>query len=254
MIRTRVIPVLLLLDEGLVKTVRFKDPKYVGDPINAVRIFNEKEVDELILLHISREQRKTGLPVKTMTTIASEAFMPLGYGGGISSMRDIYDVFQSGFEKAILNTAAWTNKSLVTTAAKEAGSQSIVVSLDVKKNLFGNYQVFVDCGSVATGINPVAYAKEMENLGAGEIIVNSIDRDGTQSGYDESLIASVASAVNIPVVACGGARGIPDFVSAVRSGASAVAAGSFFVFYGKHRAVLISYPEYAQLEAALHTA
>jgi cyclase len=222
--------------------VKFKEPRYVGDPINAVKIFNEKEVDELILLNISRSSRDSGVPVDTITNIASEAFMPLGYGGGIRTMQDIYHVFQCGFEKVILNTIAWKDKNLVRMAVREAGSQSIVVCIDVKKNLFNKYQVHVDCGREATGMHPVEYAKQLEDLGVGEIIINSMDRDGTLAGYDETLISDITHSVNIPVVACGGARGIDDFISAVRCGASAVAAGSYFVFYGKHKAVLITYP------------
>jgi cyclase len=252
MLRTRVIPVLLLMDGGLVKTIRFRDPRYVGDPINAVRIFNEKEVDELILLNISRTTRNTGIPVREITDIASEAFMPMGFGGGIRTMNDLYAVFQSGFEKAILNTIACENTALVREAVREAGGQSIVVCIDVKKNLFGKYQVFADCGRKSTGLDLPTYVKHLEDIGVGEIIINSIDRDGTLSGYDNQLISAVARAVNIPVVASGGARGVNDFVLAVQHGASGVSAGSCFVFYGKHRAVLISYPEYATLESALN--
>ncbi len=251
MLRTRVIPVLLLLDKGLVKTIKFSNPRYVGDPINAVKIFNEKEVDELILLNISPSRRETGIPLREITDIASEAFMPLGYGGGISTMKDVYAVFQSGFEKIILNTAAWRDRELVKMAVAEAGGQSVVVSIDAKKNIWGKYEVYVDGGRKSTGINPVDYAKEIEGLGVGEIFINSMDRDGTQLGYDEPLITSVAQHVQIPVVACGGAKGVEDFVKAVRCGASAVAAGSYFVFYGKHKAVLISYPDYGMLEEAL---
>jgi len=252
LLRTRVIPVLLLLDDGLVKTTKFRSPRYVGDPINAVKIFNEKEVDELILLDIARD-RAGGMPVKEITDIASEAFMPLGYGGGIRSMNDIYTVFQCGFEKVILNTATFRTPDLVRAASREAGAQSIVACIDVKQNFIGKYQVYIENGTQGTGIHPITYAKQMEDLGAGEIIIQSIDRDGTQNGYDADLIASVADAVKVPVVACGGARGIDDFKAAIRAGASAVAAGSFFVFYGKHHAVLISYPDYTKLEEALNT-
>ncbi len=254
MLRTRVIPVLLLQDGGLVKTIKFKDSKYVGDPINAVKIFNEKEVDELILLNISRSRWNTKMDFTLLADIASEAFMPLGFGGGVRSMEDIYKLFHSGFEKVILNTEAWHHPEFIKTAVHEAGGQSIVASIDVRKNVFGKYQVFINSGKTGTGMQPVEFAGKMEDLGVGEILIHSIDRDGTQSGYDAALIHSVASAVDIPVVACGGARGIDDFIIAIQAGASAVAAGSFFVFYGKHRAVLISYPEYSALEAALNHA
>jgi len=249
MLKTRVIPCLLLRNNGLVKTVKFKDPTYVGDPINAVKIFNDKEVDELVFLDITATNENRGPAFKVISEIASECFMPLGYGGGIRTMDDIQRIFALGVEKVIINSSAHSNPSLVSAAAASYGSQSIVVSMDVKKNFFGKYAVHTNSGTKNTSIGPVEYARKMVELGAGELVVNSIDRDGTMGGMDANLIAMVTAAVDIPVVACGGAGTIEHLHEAVsRGGASAVAAGSMFVFQGKHRAVLISYPERGQLD------
>lgn len=253
MLGTRVIPCLLLKDNGLVKTVKFKDPKYVGDPINAVKIFNEKEVDELLFLDITASVRGGRPSFKMISEIAGECFMPLAYGGGIRSLEDIKELFSIGVEKVSINSYAAENPSFVRAAAKAFGAQSIVVSLDVKKNLFGGYEVRTHGGSRNTRMDPVTVARQMEEAGAGEIFLNSIDRDGTRQGYDIELIRKVTSSVNVPVIACGGAGKIEDFAEAVkRGGASAVSAGSFFVFYGKHRAVLITYPSLKELEGIMN--
>jgi cyclase len=246
--RVRVIPVLLLQKGGLVKSVKFKDHKYVGDPINAVKIFNEKEVDEIVVLDISATEEKRGPNFNQVRDIASEAFMPLAYGGGITRLQEIKELITSGVEKVALNTSAFRNPSLITEGAKWAGSQSIVVSIDVRKNLWGKYKVYVQNGSKAIESGLIEYARRAEEMGAGEIFLNSIDRDGTFEGYDEELIRMVTEAVSIPVVAIGGAGQINDFTKAVHKGASAVAAGSFFVFQRPHRAVLISYPSQQDLK------
>lgn len=253
MLRIRVIPCLLLQGLGLVKTRQFKDPKYVGDPINAVKIFNDKEVDELVFLNIRASIEKQRPPVDLISQIASECFMPLCYGGGIRSLEDMEEIFNVGVEKVAINSCAAENHAIIQKAAEVYGSQSIVVSVDVKKNLFGKYEVFVYGGRKNTKLDPVEYSQLMESMGAGEILLNSIDRDGSMRGYDIDLIKMVSNSVNIPVIACGGAGKIGDFTDAVqRGGASAVAAGSLFVFHGKHRAVLISYPSLASLEAVLN--
>lgn len=249
--RVRVIPALLLQKGGLVKSVRFKDWKYVGDPINAVKIFNEKEVDELVLLDISATAEKRPPNIRQIREIAGEAFMPLGYGGGITTLDEIKMLISAGVEKVILNTSAFRNSGLVEQGANYVGSQSIVVSMDVKKNLWGKYKVYVQNATVNTGLDPVEYAVRMERAGAGEILLNAVDRDGTFSGYDTGLIGMVSSKVNIPVVAIGGAATVNDFARAVSSGASAVSAGSMFVFQGPHRAVLISYPGQQELKDKL---
>lgn len=253
MLKTRVIPCLLIKNSGLVKTIKFKDHKYVGDPINAVRIFNEKEVDELILLDIDATIKKRKFSRDLISEIASECFMPVCYGGGIRSLEDIGQILSLGIEKVSINSYAAEENTIIEKAARAFGSQSIVVSIDVKKNLLGKYEVFTHGGKKNIKLDPVRYAQLVEELGAGEILLNSIDRDGTMLGYDVDLLKRVCTSVNIPVVACGGAGKIEDFVDAVERGsASAVAAGSLFVFQGKHRAVLISYFSMEELSVALN--
>lgn len=242
---------MLIQKGGLVKSIRFKDHKYVGDPLNAVRIFNEKEVDEIVILDISATQEKRPPNIQQIKGIAGEAFMPLGYGGGITKIEEIIELIKSGVEKVVLNTAAFIQPQLISEGAKYVGSQSIVVSMDVKKNLWGKYQVFVQNGSKNTGLDPVSYAHRMEDAGAGEIFLNSIEKDGTFSGYDTELIKLVSANINIPVVAIGGASSINDFAMAIQYGASAVSAGSMFVFQRPHRAVLISYPNQQELKEKL---
>jgi cyclase len=251
--RLRVIPVLLLQKGGLVKSVRFKDHKYVGDPINAVKIFNEKEVDEIAILDISATADKRPPDIRRIREIASEAFMPLSYGGGITKLDEIKELITAGVEKVVLNTSAFTQPKLIEEGARYVGSQSIVVSIDVKKTLFGKYKCFVRNGSKNTGLDPVDFARQLEQAGAGELILNSIERDGTFEGFDTELILQVSSAVNIPIVALGGAGSVGDFAQAAKQGASAVAAGSLFVFQRPHRAVLISYPSQAELREKLYT-
>lgn len=248
MYRSRLIPCLLLQNTGFVKTVKFKEPKYLGDPINILKLFNDKEVDEAIILDITATTENKRPQFALIEKFASECFMPLGYGGGIHNIEDMKTLFQLGIEKVALNTAACENLALVRQAADIFGSQSVVVSIDVKKNWFGKYEVLTRSGRKRTGIEPISYAKRMQSAGAGELFLNSIDRDGTMQGYDLPLIQQVAAAVNIPVVACGGAGNLSDFARAVQqAGASAAAAGSFFVYKGPHRAVLISYPDQAVL-------
>lgn len=248
MLNIRVIPTLLLRNNGLVKGCRFKDHKYVGDPINAVKIFNEKEVDELVFLDITATATNKGPNFELLKDIASEAFMPFGYGGGIDNCKQIEQLFRLGVEKVILNTSAYTKPQLIQDASSIAGAQSIVVSIDAQKTLFGGYEVFVASGQQRTKTDPVTAAKKAQDLGAGEIILCSIDNEGTGQGYDHKLLKAVCSAVSIPVVAAGGAGKLKDFSQAVfESGASAVAAGDMFVFHGKHKAVLITYPKYSEL-------
>jgi cyclase len=248
MSRIRVIPVLLLEQNKLVKTIRFSQRIYVGDPINAVKIFNEKEVDELAVLDISASVKGTEPPYSKIEEIAGECFMPLSYGGGINNITRVKKIFDAGVEKIIINSAFVNNPSFVEEAAKQYGSQSIVVSIDVKKSFWKGYSVFTHSGKKNTHLNPIRVAQLAEQSGAGEIFLNSIDNDGMYSGYDVNLIKHVSEAVKIPVIACGGARNVDDFVLAVKNGASAVAAGSMFVFYGPHRAVLINYPSQDELQ------
>lgn len=249
MLKTRVIPVLLLRNRGFVKTRRFKKPTYLGDPKNIVRIFNEKEVDELIILDITASRQKQPPDFDYLKELTIECFMPVCYGGGINNQEDIKKLFALGIEKVSVNTGALENPRLVEEASREFGSQSIVISMDVKKDLWGNYRCYSTGGRKKTGLEPQTFARQMQEYGAGEILVNSIDGDGMQTGYDIALIKNVAGNVDIPVIACGGAGKLHDFFEAVTDGgAAAVAAGSFFVFQGVHRAVLISYPGYHQLE------
>lgn len=248
MLRTRVIPCLLMRNRDLVKSMRFKDTKYVGDPINAVRIFNDKEVDELAFLDIGATLDNVGPDFELLADIAGETFMPLSYGGGISTIEQVKRLYALGVEKVILNSVIGNNPGLVEEAASIAGSSGVVVSMDVRRNGFGKYSVCVRSGQVDLKRDPVAHANEMAHLGAGEILLNAIDRDGMMDGYDLELIQRVSAAVSIPVVAVGGAGKLQHFREAVEHGASAVAAGSMFVFHGKHRAVLITYPDYEELE------
>nr|WP_298996106.1 AglZ/HisF2 family acetamidino modification protein [uncultured Allomuricauda sp.] len=240
----RIIPCLLLRDDGLVKTVKFKKSTYIGDPINAVKIFNEKEVDELVFLDIDATKEKKEPPYSTIRDIATECFMPFCYGGGINSIEQIRKLLASGAEKVAINSAAYYNPDFIRKAAEIFGSSTIVVSLDYRNNLFGKQMVYVNNGRTNTKKDPVTYAKEMENLGVGELFVNSIERDGTMMGYDINTINKITEAVNIPVIVCGGAGELKDFKEAFNiGGASAAAAGSMFVFQGKKRGVLISYPD-----------
>ena len=248
MLRTRIIPVLLLKDNGLVKTKRFKNPVYVGDPINAVKIFNEKEVDELVLLDIIATKEKREINYKRIETIVSEAFMPIGYGGGINRIEQIEMLFKLGIEKVILNSSVLTNPTLISKAAEIFGSQSIVVSVDIKKDFWGKQRIYTVSGTKKHNNKLIDYLKAIVELGAGEIFINSIDKDGLMDGYDLDLIKEVSSTVNIPVIACGGAGTLSHFKPAISAGASALAAGSMFVFQGPYRAVLISYPDYSKLE------
>ena len=241
--RPRIIPVLLLKENLLHKTVRFRNPTYVGDPRIAVKIFNDKGADEIVLLDIAAtcERRKPNF--KLIGEIAGECFMPMAYGGGVREIEDVRAVLKLGVEKVVLNTAAVENPGFISEAARINGSSSVVVSIDARRDLFGRYRVYTHSGTRNTGLDPVALARRVAEAGAGEIILNSIDRDGTRKGYDLSLTRSVADAVDVPVVACGGAGSIEDFRTVLReTHASAAAAGSFFVFQGPHRAVLITYP------------
>jgi imidazole glycerol-phosphate synthase subunit HisF len=249
MLATRVIPVLLLQNKGLVKTVRFDKSKYIGDPINAVRLFNDKEVDELVFLDIEASKKGKKPDFDLIKSIASECFMPLGYGGGITSIDDISRLFSIGVEKVIINTGALLNFDLVSQAAAIYGDQSIVVSIDAVKNFWGGHQVFSHSKVKHQKSAIEDYALTAEKAGSGEILINSVDQDGQMTGYDLKLIEKICAATTIPVVACGGAGSLSDFRKARESGASAVAAGSFFIYHGPHRAVLINYPTQQQLKA-----
>lgn len=249
--RPRVIPCLLLKGRGLVKTTKFANARYLGDPINIVRIFNDKEVDELIFVDITATIERRSPPLEYIREIATECFMPLCYGGGVRSLEDMDALYAAGVEKIAINSRAVENPALIADAAKHFGSQSVVVSVDVRRTMFGKYEVRTHSGRRRTGLEPVEHARRSEEAGAGEILLTSIDRDGSMQGYDLDLVRMVSNAVRVPVIASGGAGSVEDLAAAVSvGGASAAAAGSLFVFQGPHRAVLIHYPESRALNAA----
>lgn len=249
--RSRIIPTLLLQGRGLYKTVKFKNPVYVGDPINAVRIFNDKGADEIILLDIEASRTGREPNYELLNDIASEAFVPLTYGGGVTSVEQVAKLLRIGFEKVAINSAMDSDFSLLTACADRFGSQSVVFGLDVRRGALGGYKRVVRGGASATGQDPVRAAYAAAAAGAGEIVLTAVDRDGTMQGYDLQLVQSVASAVNVPLVASGGAANIADMVGVIhKGGASAAAGGAIFVFQGKHRAVLITYPSESEIAAA----
>ena len=243
MILTRLIPCLLLRGNGLVKTKKFKDSVYVGDPINAVRIFSEKEADELVILDIDATRERREPNYELIAEIAGECFMPVAYGGGISTLAQARKLIRCGIEKVVINSASVETTGFIREIADVFGSQAVVGSVDAKKTLFGGHRVFVKSGTIDTKLKPEDHAAALVQAGVGEIFLNSIDSDGQMQGYDIELIKKVSAKVNVPVVACGGAGTLEQMRMAMsQGGASAVAAGSMFVFYGKHRAVLITYP------------
>lgn len=252
MLKHRIIPCLLLRNGGLVKTMKFTNPKYVGDPINAIRIFNEKEVDELMVLDITATKECREPNYAMIEQFAGECFMPLAYGGGIRTVEQARQLFALGVEKVCLQTAALTDLSLITSLADQFGSQSILVSADVKTNWIGKPQLY----SAATGktlqLDWCDFLIKATRAGAGEVVLNAVDRDGMMQGMDLELINRAAHTISVPLIAMGGAGSLPDIKAAVDAGASAVAAGAFFVFYGPHRAVLITYPRYADIENLLN--
>lgn len=243
MLRPRIIPSLLLHDKGLVKTVNFKLQKYIGDPINAVRIFNEKEVDELAIFDIDATVLNKEPDYNLIEKLANQSRMPLCYGGGVKTVEQAQKIFGLGIEKIALSSAAIQNPHLITDIADRVGSQSVIVVLDIKKKLLGGYEVCTHNGKKSTGINPFNLANEIEKLGAGEIIINSIDQDGMMKGYDINLIDKIAETISIPMTVLGGAGSISDLQKVInKHGVIGVAAGSLFVFKGVYKAVLINYP------------
>jgi cyclase len=240
---TRVIPCLLLRGNGLVKTKKFKDAVYIGDPVNAVRIFSEKEVDELVILDIDASLEGREPNYELIAEIAGECFMPVAYGGGVSSLEQARKLIRCGIEKVVINSASVGTTRFIREIADVFGSQAVVGSVDARKTLFGGHRVFIKSGTIDTKLKPEDHAASLVQAGVGEIFLNSIDSDGQMQGYDLELIKKVSARVNVPLVACGGAGTLDHMRSAMKQGgASAVAAGSMFVFYGKHRAVLINYP------------
>lgn len=238
----RVIPILLLNKAGLYKGIRFRDHKYVGDPLNTIRIFNDKEVDELFVLDIEATREERIIPVEIVEKMAEECFMPFGIGGGIQTVEHVRTLLRAGAEKVSLNTSAVECPRLIREVAEVFGSQSITVSIDYRRDWWGRPWVVTRSGTKRTRWEPVRWAVEVQKLGAGEILITSVDRDGTGKGYDLEMIRAIATAVDLPVIACGGAGSTADLRRAREAGAAAVAAGSLFVFMGRHRAVLVNYP------------
>lgn len=245
--RHRIIPCLLLLNDGLVKTLRFGNPKYVGDPINAIRIFNEKEVDELIVLDIGASKVGHEPKFDLIKQFASECFMPLCYGGGIATLEHACQIFSAGVEKVSIQSAALDNIDLITQISKRFGSQAVVVSVDVKKKWFGHSKLYQSRTGKKLAISAIDFLSLCVDAGAGEVLLNSVDRDGTMEGMDLELINEVSTILPVPLIAAGGVGTLFDIKDAIDAGASAVAAGAFFVFHGPHRAVLITYPSYEEI-------
>lgn len=248
MLKNRVIPCLLLRNGGLVKTLKFSDPKYVGDPINAIRIFNDKEVDELMVLDITASKENKEPNYDLIEQFASECFMPLCYGGGVKTKEQAQRIFTLGVEKVCIQTAALDNMKLVSDLASQYGNQSILVSIDVKKDWLGKPKLYSAATGKTLSKNWLDHVHDAINSGAGEIVLNAVDRDGTLKGMDLDLIRQASKAISVPLVAVGGAGSLQDIKAAIDAGASAVSAGAFFVFQGPHRAVLITYPRYKELE------
>jgi len=252
MLRTRIIPCLQLIDQSLVKTVQFKKQGYIGDPINTVRIFNELEVDELCFLDIRATVQKRTPNIKILSEIANECFMPLSYGGGVKNIETAKEILSIGFEKIVINTAAIEDPKLITNLAKHSGNQSIIISIDIKKTLLGNYVIYSHDGTKKTKLDPLSWAKQAEELGAGELLITSMDRDGTWKGFDINIIKQISESVNIPVIANGGAGSIEDIEKIVNKGkASAVALGSMVVYQQKGMGVLVNFPDKTKLEEVL---
>jgi cyclase len=245
--RVRVIAILLIKGEDVYKTVKFRSPSYIGDPINTLRLFNDLEVDEIIVLDIDASKQSKSPNIDLIENLGSECFMPLTYGGGIKTMDDIANVLFQGVEKVSINSASYDSLDLIKEASNKYGSSTIVASVDIKIGLFGTNKVYNYITQKSLSIDVLTYIKSIEESGAGEILLNFVDRDGTFKGYDEKLIKKLSKMVSIPIVIAGGARDLEDFYLAIKNGASAVAAGSMFVYYGKYNAVLVNYPTQEKL-------
>lgn len=249
MLKARVIPCLQLIDDSLVKTVKFDNHGYIGDPINTVRIFNELEVDELCFLDIRASVQNREPNIELLHQIADECFMPLSYGGGVRSFEVAQKILSIGFEKIVLNTCAYRTPNLVKKISEHFGTQAVIGSIDVKKSMWGKYQVYINDGTEKLSIDPVQWAQKLEELGAGELLVTSIDRDGTWSGYDIDIVKKISQSVKVPVIANGGAGNVKHIGDVVKNGhASAAALGSMVVYQKKGMGVLVNFPDKHLLE------
>jgi cyclase len=254
MLRPRIIPCLLVHQNGLVKSVQFKNYKYIGDPINAVRIFNEKQSDELMLIDIDATVGKYEPNYKLIQNIASECRMPLCYGGGIKNAEQAQKIFSLGVEKIALSSVLIDTPNLITEIASKVGSQSVVAVLDIKKKKLGGYELYTHNGKKATGINPFDFIKIIEELGAGEIVINSIDNDGMMNGYDLNLVEKARISTSLPLTVLGGAGSVTDIGNLIKNyGIIGAAAGSLFVFKGVYKAVLINYPSTLEKDNIINT-
>ena len=251
MLRPRITPCLMVKNGGLVKTINFGNPKYVGDPINVVKIFNEKEVDEIIVVDIDASVQQHEPDYTLIRNLAAECRMPLCYGGGVNTVAQVEEIISLGVEKVAISSAAIGNPDLIAKAAAVVGSQSIVLVMDVKRrDSLGAYEVFIHNGRNGTGLSPVEFAKTAEELGAGELVINSIDCDGQMNGYDLQLARQIRDATNLPITILGGAGSLEDIATLIELfGTIGAAAGSLFVFKGSFRAVLINYPSRSEKDA-----
>lgn len=252
MFRPRIIPVLLLKNQGLIKSIGFKDYRYIGDPINAVKIFNDLKADELVFLDILASKENRTISLDFVKDVGEEANMPFAAGGGITTLEHIKSIISAGAEKVVINTKAAIDPDFIRAASETFGSSTIVVCIDVKKKFLGKEQTWISNGSKATGMDPIEFAQQMEERGAGEIIIQSIERDGAMQGYDIALIRKISEAVNIPVIALGGAGNIQHMKQAfIEAYANGLAAGSMFVYHGARNGILINYPERAEIETII---
>lgn len=248
--RPRLIPVLLLKDQGLYKTRQFGKYSYVGDPINTIRIFNDKEVDEIVILDIRAARERTPVNYELLRDIASECFVPLSYGGGVNDVETVQSLISIGFERVIVNTTAVENIDIVRNMTSRFGSSTIIGGIDVKKTLLGKKIVVAKGGAQKTKLSPIRWMQQLQDAGVGEILVTSVDRDGEMIGYDLELLKTLSAQSDVPIIACGGAANLQDLKSAYDAGASGAAGGAMFVYKGKHRAVLIQYPKPSEIEDA----
>lgn len=252
MIEKRLIPCLLLHKGGLYKTEKFKKPTYIGDPINAIKIFNEKEVDELMFLDIDASILGNEPPYKMIEDIAGECFMPLCYGGGVKNVQQMKKIFSIGVEKISISSQAVLNPALVSEAANIFGKQSVIVSVDIKKDFWGKKKIYIYNGKKSTNLSPIEFISHIENMGAGEIVVNSIDHDGVMNGFDIDLLKDIKEVIKVPIIALGGAGNLNHIKEVFeKSNVDAVACGSMFVYKGPLKGVLINYPTNQKIKELL---